>query len=97
MKTPYFIVICCSIALAASIAVNAILGVQTKRQAQQIEHSQKVIDSLLNRRMKVFDVHLSVTDKSKFAIYGKYNKGTINVPNSRQYELILDSVNVNLK
>ena len=56
-----------------------------------------MIDSLLNRRMTVFDVQLHVTDKSRFAIYGRYNKGTINVPNERRYELTIDSTNVSMK
>lgn len=83
--------------LAAAISICGILGAETSRQQKQIVHSQKVIDSLLNRRMTVFDVYLAVQDKSKFTIYGRYNKGTINVPNTRTYILEVDSVNVKIK
>ena len=64
---------------------------------QRTEEQSRVIDSLLNRRMTVFDVQLHVRDQSKFTIYGKYNKGTINVPNERRYELTIDSTNVSMK
>lgn len=40
---------------------------------------------------------LHVRDQSKFTIYGKYNKGTINVPNERTYTLEVDSINMKIK
>lgn len=64
---------------------------------RQTEDQTVIIDSLLRRRMTVFDVTLSVTDKSRFAIYGRYNKGTITVPNERTYELKIDSTNVKMR
>lgn len=66
------------------------LKVQTKEQS-------KIIDSLLNRRMKVVDCSLNVTDKSKFIIYGKYNKGTITAPSEQTYTLKIDSTSVTIK
>jgi hypothetical protein len=64
---------------------------------RQTEDQTVIIDSLLKRRMTVFDVTLSVTDKSRFAVYGKYNKGTIYVPSERTYELKIDSTNISMK
>ena len=64
---------------------------------QRTEEQSRVIDSLLARRMTVFDVQLHVQDKSKFAIHGQYNKGTINVPSIRTYELVIDSTSINVK
>lgn len=64
---------------------------------QRTEEQSRVIDSLLNRRMTVFDVQMHIQDKSKFSIYGSHNKGTINVPNERTYTLEIDSVNMKVK
>lgn len=90
-------------ALAAATTIS-ILSVQLKSRTELCkelkEHNTeqtRVIDSLLNRRMTVFDVQLHVQDKSKFAIYGRYNKGTINVPSVRTYTLEVDSVNMKVK
>ncbi|MBP5400329.1 MAG: hypothetical protein J6Y35_01725 [Bacteroidales bacterium] len=99
----WIIIIIGGCALAASAAI-ATLSVSLKSKAemcaelkQRTKEQSRVIDSLLNRRMTVFDVQLHVTDKSRFAIYGRYNKGTINVPNERRYELTIDSTNVSMK
>ena len=93
--------IVCAMGAAATITVlSAKLKSKTEVCAelkQRTEEQSRVIDSLLNRRMTVFDVQLHVTDKSHFAIYGRYNKGTINVPNERRYELTIDSTNVSMK
>lgn len=99
----WIIIIIGGCALAASAAI-ATLSVSLKSKTemcaelkQRTKEQSRVIDSLLNRRMTVFDVQLHVTDKSRFAIYGRYNKGTINVPNERTYELTIDSTNVSMK
>lgn len=79
--------------------VSTIAGIQSgtiRKQETSMLHQRKVIDSLLNRRMVVFDVALSVTDKSRFAVYGKYNKGTITIPNEKTYILKIDSSTVSL-
>ena len=62
-----------------------------------VDEQHTIIDSLLKRRMTVIDCQLHVTDKSRFAIYGRYNKGTINVPNDRTYTLQIDSTNITVK
>ena len=76
---------------------NRHLRNRIQEQSEVIVHQAQIIDSLLARRMKVVDCHLSVTDKSRFNIYGRYNKGTINVPSDRTYTLSIDSANISLK
>lgn len=87
----------CVMALAVTIFVAAYQGKTIRKQNQTIMFQQEVIDSLLNRRMVVFDVSLAVTDKSRFSVYGKYNKGTINVPSEKTYILEIDSSRVEMK
>lgn len=84
-------------AIAAMGAGNVFQHKANHQLRLQVNEQSKIIDSLLNRRMTVIDCHLHVTDKSRFAIYGRYNKGTITVPNERTYELKIDSTNVFLK
>ena len=67
---------------------------QTKVQLDRIEQQDKIIDSLLARRMHVVDIHMQVTDKSKNNIYGRYNKGTITIPTQKTYTLDIDSLNI---
>lgn len=62
-----------------------------------VTEQHMVIDSLLNRRMTMMDVGLYVTDKSKNTIYGRYNKGTITMPQEKTYHLEVDSVSIALK
>ena len=88
--------------LLISVVITSILSVQLQEAAKKcrkIESLEQttVIDSLLTRRMKVVDVHLYVTDKSKFNIYGRYNKGTITAPSEKVYTLKIDSTNIMLK
>lgn len=97
-------VICIVIYIVGSVAAIATLSftnhsrrVQCADLKQRTEEQSRVIDSLLKRRDKFIDVQLHVTDKSRFAIYGRYNKGTINVPNERTYLLEIDSTSVNMK
>ena len=78
-------------ALTVSSTVAALRGRHLKDMRQTVTEQRMVIDSLLKRRMTVVDVKLNVTDKSRFAIYGRYNRGTISVPNERTYTLEIDS------
>lgn len=71
--------------------VAALRGRHLKDMRQTVTEQRMIIDSLLKRRMTVVDVKLNVTDKSRFAIYGRYNRGTISVPNERTYTLEIDS------
>lgn len=91
----YFAATACTISVL-SVQLHSSQQVCAALKDRTVEQS-RVIDSLLNRRMTVFDVQLHVQDKSRFAIYGRYNKGTINVPNERTYELVIDSTIVNVK
>lgn len=97
-------IIIVAVYIAATTSTIAVISVQLKNKTEmcshlkeQTEEQSRVIDSLLNRRDKFIDVQLHVTDKSRFAIYGRYNKGTINVPNERRYELTIDSTKVTMK
>ena len=90
------------IKVAAYFLVVLIIGVLFTFSVQSQKHVKTlknhvvqqsvVIDSLLNRRMTVFDVQLNVTDKSKNNIYGRYNKGTIEMPSVKSYKLEIDSL-----
>lgn len=94
------IIVCVMGASAAITILSEKLKSKTEVCAElkkRSDEQSRVIDSLLNRRDKFIDVQLHVTDKSRFAIYGRYNKGTINVPNERRYELTIDSTNVTMR
>lgn len=91
----YFAVTACTISIL-SVQLNSSKKVCANLQ-ERTEEQSRVIDSLLARRMTVFDVQLHVQDKSKFAIHGQYNKGTISVPSIRTYELVIDSTSINVK
>ena len=68
-------------------------GKRLKEQKAMIVHQREVIDSLLCRRMTVFDVALSVSDNSKLTVYGKKSQN-LQVPATKTYMLKLDSVSV---
>ena len=86
------------VVVAAIISVmSVVISGQKKRivfQDERIKEQSTIIDSLLNRRMTVFDVKLNVTDKSTNKI-GKNNAGNVTI--ERIYKLEIDSVNVGLK
>lgn len=86
------------IVLAFGITITSILYALTLKQnkvyAKRIERQDVVIDSLIARRMHVFDVKMTVTDKSKSVVYGKYNKGTITMPTEKIYILDFDTLQV---
>ncbi len=84
-----------------SIAVLTVIATMQKRHLNSLEtqvtEQSTVIDSLLKRRMTIMDCQLHVTDKSKNVIYGRYNKGSIIMPQERRYILEVDSVNIKMK
>lgn len=86
-------------AVIASLAITAasLEGAHRRSLQKQVKEQSVVIDSLLKRRMTVFDVQLHVTDKSVNKIYGRYNKGTISMPQERRYILEVDSVSMRVK
>lgn len=63
----------------------------------QVAEQSRVIDSLLTIRRTFMDVELNVTDKSVAKIYGRYNTGTISMPQERVYKLVIDSSNVKIR
>ena len=87
--------------LVSVVATLSVLCHGQRKQIRQLTHrideQSEVIDSLLARRMKVFDVRLEVMDRSRTNVYGRYNKGTISVPSVKTYRLELDSVFNNIK
>lgn len=95
MKWRTVIEIVGGVAMAAAIAVLSVSVANKDRHIADLRKTNAeqstIIDSLLARRMKVIDVELNVTDKSKLNVYGKYNKGTISVPSERTYTLVIDS------
>lgn len=95
MKKVYWIVTA-AILLAAAVAgtAAAVQARHIKSLKRQVANQTVIIDSLLKRRMTVFDVHMNVTDKSKNNIYGRYNKGSIIIPTQKTYLLELDSVSM---
>ena len=99
MKTWIKIIIYAAVAVAmATMTATTILQARhISSLKNQVDEQHIIIDSLLKRRMTVIDCQLHVTDKSRFAIYGRYNKGTINVPNDRTYTLYIDSTNITVK
>ncbi len=99
MKTYLKIIIYAFVAIL--LAVSVTIAVTTEKHNKslriQVEDQGRIIDSLLNRRMQVFDVQLYVTDRSRNIIHGRYNKGTITMPQERVYRLELDSNSMVLK
>ena len=84
--------------LASAVCVMGVLYSESNRHVRtlkaQVKEQSAVIDSLLKRRMTLMDVDLYVTDKSRNVIYGRYNKGTITMPQERKYILVVDSISV---
>ena len=87
----------------AAVAIATLIAISTGQHRHiaslktQVAEQRTVIDSLLKRRMTVFDCQLYATDKSRSTIYGRYNRGTINMPQERTYTLVIDSTKINLK
>lgn len=79
---------------ALAVTVASLEGSHRRSLAKQVKEQSAIIDSLLKRDLPLFDVQLYVTDKSVNKIYGRYNKGTISMPQERRYILEVDSVNV---
>lgn len=58
---------------------------------REVKVQQVTIDSLLTIDRTKVEIQLFVTDKSVNKIYGRYNKGTIQMPNAKTYYLEYDS------
>ena len=86
-------------AVAVAISVLSVLCNQKQKRIDtldfQVEKQAVIIDSLLRKKETVFNVQLMVEDNSKSKVQGKKNSGTINVPQSKEYTLIIkDSTNL---
>lgn len=95
IKVAIYAVLGAAIITMSSLYVESHQHVKTLKV--QVKQQGVIIDSLLTRRMTVFDVQLSVTDKSRNVINGRYNKGSITMPQERLYKLSIDSSSVNIK
>jgi len=95
LKITIIAVLACAVAVMSTLYAESHKHVATLKK--QVEEQSTVIDSLLKRRMNVMDVELFVTDRSRNVIYGRYNKGTITMPQERKYILEVDSVNIDIK
>jgi hypothetical protein len=93
-KWSWIIMAVMAVVTALSVTVASLEGSHRRSLAKQVKEQSVVIDSLLKRDRPLFDVQLYVTDKSVNKIYGRYNKGTISMPQERRYILEVDSVNV---
>lgn len=77
---------------AVATTAAALEGNHRRSLEKQVKEQSAVIDSLLSRDQPLLDVKLYVTDKSRNIIYGRYNKGSISMPQERRYILEVDSV-----
>ena len=77
---------------AVATTAAALEGNHRRSLEKQVKEQSVVIDSLLSRDQPLMDVKLYVTDKSHNIIYGRYNKGSIFMPQERKYILEVDSV-----
>lgn len=88
-----------AVAMGVLVAVTTIAVMQRSKISilkEMAKEQGEVIDSLLARRMHVYDVSLMVTDRSKYSV-GRYNKGTIAMPTEKRYVLQIDSTSVRIK
>jgi hypothetical protein len=83
--------------LAVFIALYSGSVKHNKTLKLQVKDQGVIIDSLLKRKTYTFDVKLNVTDRSRSIIYGRYNKGSISMPQERTYTLTVDSANFTVK
>lgn len=87
--------------LACAVAVMSTLYTESRKHVKtlkaQVAEQGTVIDSLLKRRMEYINAELYVTDKSRNVIYGRYNKGTITMPQERKYILEVDSTKIDIQ
>ena len=84
-------------ATAVSTTTATLEGSHRRSLARQVKEQSVVIDSLLARDPPLLDVKLYVTDRSVNKIYGRYNRGYINMPQERRYILEVDSLNMRIK
>lgn len=70
---------------------------QTKRVKElreQVKFQNEVIDSLITLPRKTFEVKLNVSDNSKTTLNARKQSGEIIFPNTKTYELKIDSLTI---
>jgi len=99
MKAIWKIIIYVAVAAVISVMIALIAGQRRHvvTLKNQVAEQSLIIDSLLKRKTYSFDVKLNVTDRSSNKIYGRYNKGTIEMPSVKTYLLEIDSTNIIIK
>ncbi len=96
-KWSWILIAVMAVITALAVTAASLEGSHRRSLARQVKEQSVVIDSLLRRDQPLLDVKLCVTDKSRNTIYGRYNKGTISMPQERRYVLEVDSMNMVLK
>ena len=99
MKKLWKIIIYVAVAAIIFVMIAVIAGQRRHvvTLKNQVAEQSLIIDSLLKRKTYSFDVKLNVTDRSNNKIYGRYNKGTIEMPSVKTYLLEIDSTNIIIK
>lgn len=96
-KIKYIIYAAAALALAVSITLAAATSGHNRSLKRQVKEQSRTIDSLLTIQRQSVNIQLYVTDKSTNKIYGRYNRGTIQMPSEKVYLLEIDSAQFGLK
>ena len=83
------------------LAVSLTFAITTHQHCitlkKEVKNQQTIIDSLLVKPNAAIECNLYVTDRSINKINGRYNKGTITMPQERRYILSIDSSKISVK
>lgn len=90
-----FVVLAAALAVVSAMYSGSVK--HNKSLKKQVAEQSVIIDSLLKRKTYSFEVKLNVTDRSRNIVYGRYNRGTIWMPQEKIYELKIDSTSVFIK
>ncbi len=96
-KIKYIIYAAAALALAVSMTLAVTTSGHNRSLKRQVKEQSRTIDSLLSIRRQSLNIQLYVTDKSTNKIYGRYNRGTIQMPSEKVYMLEIDSAQFGLK
>lgn len=98
MKTKTFLLIITAALLTGwgtTATITASLqGKRAKELKTQTTEQHKIIDSLLTIPRTLFSVDLHVSDNSKTTLNARKQSGEIHFPNTKVYELKIDSVTI---
>lgn len=96
-KIKYIIYAAAALALAVSFTLAVTTTGHNRSLKRQVQEQSRTIDSLLTIQRQSLNIQLYVTDKSTNKIYGRYNRGTIQMPSEKVYLLEIDSAQFGLK